>query len=370
MSEKYYKIGYKDFNKILKTLLQEKMVDKVVSGKEKRNRFSISPILVDNVDDLDGFPLSQLFVYNFGRTSSASKFVHSKGGAMDEKIAMVGHPCDGRAIVELSKKLQVNLENVFMIILEDIGTIKGRNVRNLIKKEKFEENDVVGEFLASEKLILKLKDGSMKEFSLDKDIELNANCARCYRKKLDDDFDIAITPIVTEPFSDELLIRWGSERGKTAVERSNVKLNDLSAEELEKFKQLQETIIDTASNRREKELNEYLNNPDRIKDIAKCTMCGLCIRSCPVCFCKDCILMKQRKDKDIDKLSYQLTRVAHVGDACVGCGKCDQNCPPGLPLSFYFQTLNEYVKDTFDYVPGCDEMAPMPRSKEAVKDKA
>ncbi|MBD3354027.1 MAG: hypothetical protein GF364_21270 [Candidatus Lokiarchaeota archaeon] len=81
-------------------------------------------------------------------------------------------------------------------------------------------------------------------------------------------------------------------------------------------------------------------------------------------------LKEQRKEKTIDKITYQLTRISHVGDACVGCGKCDMNCPTNLPLSFYFQSLNDMVRDDFGYIPGCDESATPPRSKKAVEDLA
>ena len=80
----------------------------------------------------------------------------------------------------------------------------------------------------------------------------------------------------------------------------------------------------------------------------------MCIRGCPVCYCIDCILMKKRKEKTINKETYQLTRIAHVADRCVECGNCANNCPQNLPLSLYFQSLNEAFKEKFGYTPGED----------------
>ncbi|GAH01725.1 unnamed protein product, partial [marine sediment metagenome] len=34
------------------------------------------------------------------------------------------------------------------------------------------------------------------------------------------------------------------------------------------------------------------------------------------------------------------------------CGNCDNNCPQNLPLSLYFQSLNEAFKEKFDYEAG------------------
>ncbi|MHA1340295.1 MAG: 4Fe-4S dicluster domain-containing protein [Promethearchaeota archaeon] len=363
----YYTISVKDFVDFLKSLLENKIVDKVISGIEKKNRYTISPKIISSSAELDNFPLSQLFVFNFSRIDSASKFLHKQGGAKNEKIAMIGHPCDGRAIIELSKRLQVNYDNVFKIIMEDFGVITNNDFRKFLKGEGIDESSLAGEFLTEDSLVLKLNDGTIKEYKLGEKINITANCTRCFRKKLDDNFDIAISFIGLEPFSDNLILKVGSDNGKNALSKSRINMKPVDSNILGKFNEIQSRIIDEAKNKREKELKEWLNKPNRIQEIAKCTMCGMCINSCPVCFCKSCILQKQRKEKTIDKLTYQLTRIAHVGDACVGCGKCDQNCPPKLPLSLYFQSLNDYIKEKFGYVAGLDKNAPMIRSKQSVE---
>ncbi|MHA1704357.1 MAG: 4Fe-4S dicluster domain-containing protein, partial [Promethearchaeota archaeon] len=63
-------------------------------------------------------------------------------------------------------------------------------------------------------------------------------------------------------------------------------------------------------------------------------------------------LQKKRKAKTINKETYQLTRIAHVADRCVECGNCDNNCPQHLPLSLYFQSLNDAFKEKFGYASG------------------
>ncbi|MBD3255586.1 MAG: hypothetical protein GF383_10870 [Candidatus Lokiarchaeota archaeon] len=78
------------------------------------------------------------------------------------------------------------------------------------------------------------------------------------------------------------------------------------------------------------------------------------------------MLQKKRKDKTINKETYQLTRVAHVADRCVECGNCYNNCPMNLPLSLYFSSLNEKFKEKFDYCPG-DSIEDIPfRSGKAI----
>lgn len=364
----YYLITFEDFFEILKALIREKMADKVISGETKRNRFQVSPILESDPQKLENFPLSSLFIYNFDRINSASKFLHKKaGGALNEKIAMIGHPADARALVELAKRLQVNLDNIFTIVFENIGTIQGGDMVKLLKDEGIEPENVVDDFLTETEYLLKLKDGSIKKYPLGKKIDITPNDKRADVKKLDDNFDLAVTWITLEPFSHQLAVRTGSEKGRDLFSKLNIKKVELDTTKLDALLKKQAEIMKKAREQKEKDVKEYLIRPDRIKELAKCTMCGVCINACPVCFCTDCVLQKQRKEKDIDMLSYQMTRVAHVGDSCVNCGKCDQNCPTNLPLSLYFYSVTEKVKKQFKYETGMNKKEPIPRSWTAIE---
>ena len=121
--------------------------------------------------------------------------------------------------------------------------------------------------------------------------------------------------------------------------------------------------------KRAKDLEEWdkLPQAEKITRLQACTMCNTCIRGCPVCYCVDCIVQKKRKEKTINKETYQLTRIAHVADRCVECGNCDNNCPQHLPLSLYFQSLNDAFKEKFGYISG-DSIDDIPfRSGRAIK---
>ncbi|MHA1820575.1 MAG: Coenzyme F420 hydrogenase/dehydrogenase, beta subunit C-terminal domain [Promethearchaeota archaeon] len=361
----YYKITKQNFIALLKNLLDKKMVDKVISGISKRSPFSITPNLVSEADQLDNFPIDQLFIHNFDRINSASKFLHKQGGALNEKIAMIGHPCDGRAIVELSKIMQVNPDNIFRIIMEDYGVIQARALSTYLKKAGINEADIKEEFLTEDKLLLKTKDDAIKELELGKDISIVDNCSRCFRKTAENSYDLAITTITTKPFGNELIVKVGSPKGAEIME--TIEKTKLSNEDIKELQKFQNKLKEDAYNKRQKDIQEFLSNDNRIVELSKCTMCGVCISACPVCFCVSCILQNQRKEKSIDKLTYQLTRIAHVGDSCVGCGKCDQNCPTHLPLSLYFQTINDDIVAKFNYTPGMEPDKPRVRSKANVR---
>jgi len=126
-----YLIKIEDFPKILTTLLKEKAVDKIIGAELKVDkksgnidRFTVQPKLAEKEEDVKDFPLTPLIAFGYARTDSASKYLHkSVAGAMKEKVGLIARPCDTRALIELAKIKQVNLNNLFIIGIEDLSLI-------------------------------------------------------------------------------------------------------------------------------------------------------------------------------------------------------------------------------------------------------
>jgi formate dehydrogenase subunit beta len=302
--------------------------------------------VVEKAEDMKTFPLSNLIAYGYARTDSAAKYLHkSLDGAKNEKIGIIARPCDTRAVVELVKLKQINLDNVFIIAIEDRGMIPKAS-RDIKKIKDVEPAKIVKEKIGDNGLIVKFEDGSTKEL----DLAIAENCLRCVRK-LPVIADLSITDLGIPIDSDEIILKVYSDKGEDALEKSGISKKAVSGDaHVKKYNE----IIEKAKEKRAKDLEEWANTPqeEKIARFQKCTMCNMCIRGCPVCYCVDCILMKKRKEKIINKETYQLTRIAHVADRCVECGNCDNNCPQNLPLSLYFQSLNEAFKEKFGYTPG------------------
>ena len=351
-----YLIKIEDFTKILATLLKEKIVDKIIGAKlrvDKKSgnldRFTVQPMLAEKEEDVANFPLTPLIAYGYARTDSASKFLHkSVEGAMNEKVGLIARPCDTRALIELAKIRQVNLDNLFVIGIEDRGMLPkaGREIKKI---KDVDPTKIVKEKVGDTGLIVKMDDGSVKELNL----TISENCLRCYRK-IPVVADLTVSDVGIPIESEEIILKVYSDKGNDILEKSGVNKKALPDDVKNTHVNKYNEIIEKAKEKRAKDLADWDKVPqkEKIAELLKCTSCGICIRGCPVCYCVDCILTKKKKAKTIDNVTYQLTRIAHDADRCVECGNCDNNCPQNLPLSLYFQSLNEAFKEKFGYEAG------------------
>lgn len=346
-----YHITTEDFSKLLEQLLTKNIVNEILSGKEKGNRYTLEPEFISESQKVKNFPLSQLLIYGFARTDSPANTILRSHKALERKIAVIGHACDIRALVELSKKTQAVWKNLFLITFEDMGYIEVTPMMKFLKNEKLDAAQLAGERLTQKSLILKMKDGTNKKYELGKGINISENCSRCIEK--------------THPLADFVISTYGLPETSLdyiitpQTDRANILISDLgwnskkiNADQIKAYDTEAQAILTGCSEKREKELNEFEVSKERLTKMAKCTGCGLCVKSCPVCFCPDCNLIAQVKAKKLDKLTFVLTRFSHVGDTCVECGKCNSNCAAGVPLALGFQSIRRKLKKNRNFSAG------------------
>jgi formate dehydrogenase subunit beta len=63
-----------------------------------------------------------------------------------------------------------------------------------------------------------------------------------------------------------------------------------------------------------------------------------------------------------DTVFFHLTRLAHIGCTCVGCGQCTLACPSQIPVADLFISVTRNARKAFDYEPGRDDTEPLPLS--------
>jgi formate dehydrogenase subunit beta len=301
--------------------------------------------------------------------NSAAKFLHkSMNGAKDKKVALIARPCDIRGLQEISKRLQVNLDNLFLIGMECYGTLSFQVAPKTYTAQTLDPEKVAKEALTEDSVTLWADGGSLKTIKFDKKFNRWESCTSCPDKTAERaDLSLANlegTFVITAQSGK------GKEILKKALSAKAITLQKADDALLKKKDALLKKLIESATAKRKAEIAEFmkLSQADRYKKIIesyeKCRRCGICSNSCVVCFCKDCIVIA--KKKEIDPVLYCLTRLGHMGDSCIQCGKCQQNCPANIPLAFFHLLFLQKIQETFGFIPGKKEGIP-PRSGEALK---
>jgi formate dehydrogenase subunit beta len=359
---------------LLKFALESKMVDAVLAIKARDgDRYDGVPMLITDPEAVIETAGSLHCVSpNFARF--LKEYVN---GAFDMKIAVVCKPCDARAIIELAKRAQINMDNLTLIGLNCTGTLPSVASKQMFREE-FEVNpaDIIREDLEEGKLIITLKDGTEKQKDLDeleqKGYGRRENCRRC---------DINI-PIM----ADIACGKWGtdgkkatfievcSEKGsdfiEKAIEAGYIKVEKPDSAAIESRKKRNEEEISLARKWQEKDFASLRDMSTEEKfnywhgQFSRCIKCYGCRDACPICYCKDCILEADRgivaPGEIPPDIMFPMVRSVHVMDSCVNCGQCQDACSMDLPLARFIFMLNRELAEIFKNEPGMDVNAPIP----------
>jgi ferredoxin len=121
-----------------------------------------------------------------------------------------------------------------------------------------------------------------------------------------------------------------------------------------------------SAERRYAELEEFLKKSpeERMaywkKELSRCIKCYACRQVCPMCYCRQCIVDKNRPVSIstsatlVGNFAWQITRAFHLAGRCVSCGECTRACPAGIDLQWLNLTLAKAAEEQFQYRPGMD----------------
>lgn len=359
---------------LLRFALESKMVDAVLAIKARDgNRYDGVPTLITDPEAVIETAGSLHCV-----SPNIARFLKEYlNGAFDMKIAVVCKPCDARAIIELAKRAQINMDNLILIGLNCTGTLPSAAAKQMFREE-FGVNpaDIIREDLEEGKLTITLRDGTEKQKELDeleqKGYGRRENCRRC---------DINI-PIM----ADIACGKWGtdgkkatfievcSEKGSDLIEKA-IKAGHLKVEKpdsgaIESRKKRNEEEVLLAKKWQDKDFAALRDMSTEEKfsywlgEFSRCIKCYGCRDACPICYCKDCILEADRgivaPGEIPPDIMFPMIRSVHVMDSCVNCGQCQDACSMDLPLARLIFMLNREIGDIFKNEPGMDVNAPIP----------
>jgi len=312
---------------------------------------AITPALVSDPSWLDqADPLTPVMPINGARAVSALT-----GKKSPARIAAVLRPCEARALVELVKLQQANLDGLTLITVDCPGTCDVKDY----PADGFDLGAYLGQASAG-------TDGA--------GLALRDACQMCAQPVYDGadvsfhifgaDLSAGIPVVLRDEIAADLHLEE-VPLGEAAGRRGAVV----------------EQLVGAHNQKRRAELDaihKVLDSDGGIASLfATCLRCHNCMTACPICYCKTCLFRSEamfhapeyflhsarRKGATrllSDTLLFQLTRMSHMAHSCVSCGMCSSACPVDIPVGVIFSAVGEQVQAAFSYHPGMDVKEPLP----------
>jgi len=339
---------------LLRFLLDNKKIGGVFSLKKIEKDKTVAYCLITDSDELkDAVPFFPLMPVNAGNLLSrfTLKSVPKK------PIVAVVKPCEMRGFVELIKREQGSLENIFIISFTCGGVFptKTQVDKTLYKNiEKYWDSAKKGEIFS----------------------DLRPTCKAC------DEFvpynaDITVDIVGKNDFDKKCLMFLNTKLSEDLTKdfKGELSTGDLDSKKIEKIK------LDRLNEKKKlyDEIGEKLNGIDGLIDIfGKCISCHGCSKVCPICYCTLCEFESPDSEykpsnfeSELQKrggirvppgtVYFHLGRLTHISISCVACGACDDVCPVDIPVALIFKKIGESLQKRFDYVSGknIDEKIPL-----------
>jgi formate dehydrogenase subunit beta len=303
--------------------------------------------------------------------------------APDKRIGLPTKPCDARGIIELAKRRQINLENVYLIGLNCGGTLHPLRMREMamdffgldpesVRKEEIQEGQL---FLVYEDAGAE-KEKGIKINELEKKGSGRRDACKVCNTKIPEMADLACGNWGVPPGEKKTFVEVLTEKGamifNNALSNGAIEVEDAPEQGIELREKVEAGMQKLAERWREElDLLRSSSSSERFafykRELERCIHCSACKVVCPVCACEDdSKCLEQHDEKDAYAISmYNLLRILHLMDSCIHCGQCEEVCPVDIPLTLIQRRFSERMQRHLDYTPGMDvtQMPPFNETK-------
>ncbi len=366
---------------IMKYLLEENIVDGILAVEKGWDLYDAIPTLITDPEDL----IKSAGSLHCGTLNLAKILTQYLDGARDMKLAITCKPCDAMTIRELIRKGKIIEDNVILIGVNCGGTMAPVDTIKMIKKVyNMDPSEIIKEEIVKGQLVMTSTDGSEKRIKIDylEEEDLGGrreNCRRC-SLKIPTNADLALGnwgvsgDLKGKATFVELCSKKGTDIFNKVVDAGLVKTSEARLEGIEIRQKIVNSMLNQSKKQKEKDFEkttgDIINVLKIYKDeLSKCIKCYGCREACPLCYCEDCCLESEGPEWIPGGYTpaapfFHLTRMVHMADTCTNCGQCSEVCPSEIPVSKIWATVNEKIKETFNYYSGRDNKdVPLPFSE-------
>ncbi len=347
--------GIKDFRDYLKNLMKSGKIDEVLAPVLNSSKSNYIQGLISSESMLDNInPFAPVIPVQTGRIAKNLTFTKSS-----KKLMIIAKPCEIKAIVELTKFKQIDLDNCFLIATDCSGTYE------------------VSDF---EKLITNNPDYVENYPKIHSNGDLKSADGFSFRKSC----TICETPSIDPKLPDAVIGYYGGDGGIIFTLKEGSKLFDTVESQSVDLSKRESTISKVVSERIKSkadklaEFKKSVNSIDGLKNLlSKCIRCHNCMVACPICYCKECVFRSPTFDHSADTISgwaerkgalrmlenttmFHLTRLNHMSSSCIACGLCSSACPNDIDVATLFISSAESVQKMLEYKAGESFDTPAP----------
>jgi len=340
-----------------KQLLEADVVDALLVPMETPSG-TVTPALVSDPDLLDAAnPLAPVMGLNAATLAGRVSVREPRG-----RIGVVLRPCELRALVELVKLQQADLDDVVTIGVDCLGTYDV-TIYNAMRNDGGVDMAAYLETAQNGELVAQGGDE-------DHPWAFRDGCQMCEKPHVEH------ADVVLELFGADLSARIPVTLPDEMAEALDLSATDVPegrAEVVEKVVAARTEVRDE----RFAEIHERLEEEGIEGVFAACVRCHNCMTVCPICYCKTCLFKSPVFDHEpiqylnwaerkgayrlpADTMLFHLTRLNHMVLSCIGCGMCTSDCPADLPVGQVFRAIGQETQAVFEYVPGRDVEEPLP----------